>query len=101
MAASAAPGACTARPVISRGGLAVLLLLTACGPGPKVRTEVDGVTPLIEKARAEKAAVCSPKAFALAEAHREFAALELKQGNFLRAQDHLAVAAPNAEKALR
>jgi outer membrane protein OmpA-like peptidoglycan-associated protein len=77
------------------------LLLACCAHGPAAKNQVEQLDELIAKARAEHAEVCSPKALALAEANQEFARVELQQGNFLRAEEHLALAEPNAKKALK
>jgi OOP family OmpA-OmpF porin len=79
----------------------LVLLLVSCAHGPAAQTQVEELNELISKARIEKAEICSPKALALAEANEEFARLELQQGNFLRAEEHLAIAEPNAKKALK
>jgi OmpA-OmpF porin, OOP family len=76
-------------------------LLLSCAHGPAANNQVEQLGDLIAKARAEHAEVCSPKALALAEANHEFARLELQQGNFQRAEEHLALAEPNAKKALK
>jgi outer membrane protein OmpA-like peptidoglycan-associated protein len=81
--------------------LLLCVLLFTCARGPAAKNQTEQVDALLKKARAEQAQVCSPKALALAEANQEFAKLELQQGNFLRAEQHLAIAEPNAKKALK
>lgn len=86
-----------------RRALGWMLILTAlaCARGQQTSAETEAVQDLIAKAREENAQTCSPKALALAEANAEFARLELTQGNQARAAQHVALAAPNAKKALR
>src|SRR5688572_20516377 len=81
--------------------LLLVVFFFACVRGPAVQDQTEQVDELLKSARAQKASVCSPKALALAEANQEFAKLELQQGNFLRAEEHLAIAEPNAKKALK
>jgi outer membrane protein OmpA-like peptidoglycan-associated protein len=62
---------------------------------------VDGVRDVLEQAERNGAYQCAPRALAVAKAHLEFAVVELDQGNPARAEDHFAIAEPNARAAFR
>lgn len=56
---------------------------------------------LARQAEANGARNCAPRELALAQAHIEFADVELDQGDVRRAEEHFALAEPNARAALR
>jgi len=76
----------------------VCMSLAACA-GIELRGEITGVREIANKAKERGAVKCSPKELALAEAHLEFADVELDQGNYGRAKDHLEIAEQNARQA--
>jgi len=78
---------------------ALLLLLAPACAGLELRGEITGIRDVAQKASERGAKKCSPKELALAEANIEFATLELDQGNYIRARDHLAIAEKNARLA--
>lgn len=79
-------------------GLLVLWAGAGCTVGSKLRaksTEIGELASRIEK-RAYK---CAPKELALAKSHAEFGLYELEAGNFVRADEHLAVSYENVQLA--
>jgi OmpA-OmpF porin, OOP family len=75
-------------------------MLGACASAPALRGRVLGLEDVVQKAEASGAKRCAPRELALAQAHLKFAALELDQGSMSQAEDHLALAEPNARAAL-
>ena len=80
--------------------LAVLGLLPGCA-GQRLRGEVDQLGGVIAGARASGAERCAPVQLAMAEAHREFATVELDEGDYYRARAELALASDSARAAVR
>lgn len=76
------------------------LALHSC-VGPKLQAKLDVVKQNIEVAKDSGAYKCAPKALALAESNADFTALELEQGNFLRAGEHIEVAQREVDNALK
>ncbi len=80
--------------------VAALFGVSACaGPSAQVG-RLAGLDSTIEQAKTNGALRCAPRELALAETHAEFAKLELAQGFLSRANEHLAIAIPNAHAAL-
>jgi outer membrane protein OmpA-like peptidoglycan-associated protein len=75
--------------------------LGACSRGPMLAGRIDGVHDIAEQAERNGAYRCAPRELAMAEAHIDFARTELAQGNASRAEEHYALAEPNAKAALR
>ncbi len=81
-------------------GLAALAFVGSCSQVPVMRGEVEGLAKIAEQAEKNGAQRCAPRELALAKSHLEFASVEMDQGFFLRAKDHLDIARPNAQAAL-
>jgi OmpA-OmpF porin, OOP family len=81
-----------------RRAAAIALCLSGCA-GLELRGEITGVRDVAKKARERGAVKCSPKELAVAEANLEFADIELDEGDYGRARDHLEVAERNARQA--
>jgi len=81
--------------------VSALLGLTGC-PAPSIlRGRIRGARDIAAHAEANGARQCAPRELATAQAHLDFAQVELEQGDLARAQEHFALAEPNAEAALR
>lgn len=78
-----------------------LAALTACQAPAILRGRIRGALDIAEQAEANGARVCAPRELATAQAHLEFAEVELDQGNVARAEEHFALAEPNARAAFR
>ncbi len=63
-------------------------------------SRIQAVEQDIEGAADSGALHCAPRELALSRAHLGFAEAELRRGHRARAEEHLAIAAPNAEAAL-
>ena len=92
--------------MIPGGARALVALLvgvfagTSCASGPVLRGRVGGVNAVVQKAEASGAMRCAPRELALAKAHLRFAETNLDQGQSILAEQHLAIAEPNAQAAL-
>jgi OOP family OmpA-OmpF porin len=75
------------------------LFLASCSQVSVMRGNIDGLTKVAEQAERNGAIRCAPRELALAKSHLEFASVELDQGFWTRAQDHLAIAEANAHAA--
>ena len=64
-------------------------LLAACGSPVNVRAREDALRTELAKAQAMGAKDCSPEELARSQAQLEFALIEVKQGDYIRAEDHL------------
>jgi outer membrane protein OmpA-like peptidoglycan-associated protein len=71
----------------------------SCTQGAFVRGRVDDLTKVVDEAEKNGAVKCAPRELALAKAHLRFAATELDQGQLSNAENHLAIAEPNAKAA--
>src|SRR5512141_2929705 len=71
----------------------------ACSQVPVKRGNIEALTKLSEQAERNGAIRCAPRELALAKSHLAFATIELDQGFFLRAKDHLDIAEANAHAA--
>jgi OmpA-OmpF porin, OOP family len=74
------------------------MFLMGCSTGAELRGKAQHLVELTEKIH-DRAYVCTPKELAKSKAHTEFAEYELKQGNFVRAKEHLITAESNAMQA--
>lgn len=90
-----------ARPVRRAGALAVALATTAvsCSQVPVMRGELEGLHDLAAQAERNGALRCAPRELAMAKSNITFANVELEQGFFARAKEHLDVAKANAHAA--
>jgi OmpA-OmpF porin, OOP family len=82
--------------------LAAILLVAmcaSCSQVSKMRGEIAGLTKIAVQAERNGAIRCAPRELALAKSHIKFADVELDQGAFLRAKDHLEIAQANAHAA--
>ncbi len=77
----------------------LVLVLAGCGAAQAVNTRLDALHDVIVSAERQGARRCSPRALATAQAHEDFARLELQRGELARAQAHLRIAEPNAKAA--
>jgi OmpA-OmpF porin, OOP family len=87
-----------------RGAAAVCAAIAAGGiacAGQRLRERVDDVVTVVQVARASGALDCAPVELAMAEAHTEFAVVELDEGDYYRARAELAIAETSAREALR
>ncbi len=75
------------------------LVLGSCTAAPVLRGRIDGLTAIVAKAEKNGAIRCAPRELALAKAHLRFATVELDQGSVVAAEDHVAIAEPNARAA--
>jgi len=75
-------------------------LLGACTTGASIRAKAEVVRDDLERARKIGAYKCAPMWLALAERNSEFTEVELEQGNFVRAEEHLQDARKSIERAL-
>jgi outer membrane protein OmpA-like peptidoglycan-associated protein len=64
-----------------------------------MRGEIEGLTKVAEQAEHNGAMRCAPRELALAKSHLQFASIEIDQGFFPRAKDHLQIAQANAHAA--
>jgi outer membrane protein OmpA-like peptidoglycan-associated protein len=80
--------------------LMVTVLLTACAEGPALRGKMKGLSTTLEDAEKNGAMTCAPRELAIGKSELEFAEIDLDQGQFSNAQEHLAKGEPNAQAAL-
>ena len=86
----------------SPGILPLALLVTAavsCSQVPVMRGEIEGLNKITDQAKSNGALRCAPRELAMAHAHLKFATVELDQGFFIRAKEHLDIAQANAHAA--
>jgi OOP family OmpA-OmpF porin len=84
------------------GGAALTLAAlsaTGCSQVSQMTGEIDGLKKLTDQAERNGAMRCAPRELALAKSHLAFAGIEIGQGMFLRAQDHMSIATENAHAA--
>lgn len=86
---------------IARVALLPIALLAAhgCADTPKLRGQIEGLQKLADQAERNGAIRCAPRELALAKSHLEFALIELDQGSYARAKEHVWIAEPNAHAA--
>jgi outer membrane protein OmpA-like peptidoglycan-associated protein len=80
--------------------LGVLAIAASCGAGAELEGRTRTVDSLVAKARENGAERCAPVELALAETHVAFAREDLEEGDPFRAREELAIAEPNARKAV-
>ncbi|MBN1337525.1 MAG: OmpA family protein [Deltaproteobacteria bacterium] len=82
--------------------LFLLLLLAGCADLSALQRQNQTLITQLKGLEANRYAVlCAPEALAMAQAHREFAELEFRQGNASRAAEHLAIARQYADQAIQ
>ena len=74
-------------------------LLAACSTVQAMRGDIEGLRKVSDQAERNGAIRCAPRELALAKSHLRFAEVELDQGFFPRAKDHLQIAQANAHAA--
>jgi outer membrane protein OmpA-like peptidoglycan-associated protein len=75
------------------------LFLASCSQVSAMRGNIDGLTKVADQAERNGAIRCAPRELALAKSHLEFATVELDQGFWTRAKEHLDIAEANAHAA--
>lgn len=70
-----------------------------CADTPKLRGQIEGLTKIAAQAERNGAIRCAPRELALAKSHLQFATIEMSQGSFARAKEHVWIAEPNAHAA--
>ncbi|MDD9943694.1 MAG: OmpA family protein [Myxococcales bacterium] len=73
--------------------------IASCGHAPIDSKRLEATATAVTKARRTGAYRCAPRELALAQAHLDFARVEIAQGNVARAGVHLAEAELNADAA--
>ncbi|MEE2830104.1 MAG: OmpA family protein [Myxococcota bacterium] len=80
---------------------ALLLILPGCGMSfTMVRGDYDVLREKIHRAKSQGAMQCSPEALGQAQVHYRYASLEMGQGDFDRASQHLVDGGRSVQKAL-
>ena len=76
--------------------LALAGLLASCAAGTSQHNRGNLIQGTLDK-YGKRAYRCAPRQLAVAESHLRFARVELRQGNYLRAEDHLRTSRINAD----
>jgi outer membrane protein OmpA-like peptidoglycan-associated protein len=71
----------------------------SCAQVSTMQGEIEGLSKIASQAERNGAIRCAPRELAMAKSHLEFATIEIGQGDFLRAKQHLELARPNAHAA--
>lgn len=79
----------------------MIACVAGCSAAAALRGQIRGARELTAEAERNGAMNCAPRELATARAHLEFAEVELDQGDRGRAEEHFALAEPNARAALR
>ena len=87
------------RSLVALLAVGTLLVSSSCTTGIYQRGRIDGLNGMDVKAEQNGAMRCAPRELALAKAHLRFAATDLDQGMASDAENHLAIAEPNAHAA--
>ena len=87
-----------ARRLFALGCVGLSVLASGCVSGSALRARAAGVREHLDQIR-KPAMKCAERELAMAEAHLEFAVVELDQGAFLRARDHMETVVDFARKA--
>lgn len=80
---------------------ALVVMLGACSQAALLRGRIAGTREIVAEAERNGARNCAPRELAMAHTHLEFAEIESIQGNPTRADQHFAIAEPNARAAAR
>src|SRR5687768_6056363 len=89
---------------VSLAALLTGTIVAACGSPMNVKAREDALRVELAKAQQMGGKDCAPDEYARSEAQLEFALLEIKQGDFIRAEDHLEEgfkAAKNAQRGVK
>ncbi len=76
-------------------------LASACTGGAALRGRLQATYDILAQAERNGAYRCAPRELALAKSHGRFVEVELRQGRLSRANEHYAIAEPNARAAYR
>jgi outer membrane protein OmpA-like peptidoglycan-associated protein len=87
------------RRLASLVAIGVLGVQVSCAQGPALRGKIKGLTTTVQDAEKNGAMRCAPRELAVAKSNLEFALIDLDQGQFSKAEAHLAKAEPNAQAA--
>lgn len=87
------------RLVIPALALATSLTTASCSQVPVMRGDIEGLTKVAQQAERNGALRCAPRELATAKSHLEFATVEIDQGFWRRAKEHLDIARANAHAA--
>ncbi|WP_437629434.1 OmpA family protein [Sorangium sp. So ce854] len=71
----------------------------SCAQVPVMRGEIEALGSIAKQAERNGALRCAPRELAMAKSHLSFAAVELDQGFFARAKEHLDIAKANTHAA--
>jgi outer membrane protein OmpA-like peptidoglycan-associated protein len=86
-----------------RASVALTLSLSvftgSCSQVSAMRGDIEGLSKVAEQAERNGAIRCAPRELALAKSHLRFASVEIDQGFYLRAKEHIEIAEPNAHAA--
>jgi OmpA-OmpF porin, OOP family len=80
-------------------GLTLSMFVGSCSQVPAMRGDIEGLSKVANQAERNGAIRCAPRELALAKSHLEFATVEIDQGFYLRAKEHLDIAEANAHAA--
>ncbi|MEI8257529.1 MAG: OmpA family protein [Deltaproteobacteria bacterium] len=83
------------------GLVGVALLATSCQGTTALRGRITAAEGTLRQAEQNGAYRCAPRELALGRAHAHFAAIELDQGSYWRAEEEFVIASSNAEAAMR
>ncbi len=81
--------------------LAGAILAAGCTHGTVLQGRIRGLADVLEQAERNGAYQCAPRQLAVGRSHLDFAQTELKQGDAVRAEQHLTVAEVNIQAAHR
>jgi outer membrane protein OmpA-like peptidoglycan-associated protein len=85
--------------IVALGLTGMGILGASCSTVSTMRGEIEGLGKVAEQAERNGAMRCAPRELALAKSHLKFATIEIDQGFFPRAKDHLQIAEANAHAA--
>ena len=88
-----------ARRRVLAAGLVAVFACGSCSQVSTMRGEIEGLNKIASQAERNGAIRCAPRELAMAKSHLEFATVELDQGVFTRAREHLDIAQANAHAA--
>ncbi|KYF84022.1 hypothetical protein BE17_02995 [Sorangium cellulosum] len=93
----------TRRPSRRRAGMVALVAFAgsalSCAQVPVMRGDIEALSTIAKQAERNGALRCAPRELAMAKSHLSFAAVELDQGFFARAKEHLDIAKANTHAA--
>ncbi|WP_437922822.1 OmpA family protein [Sorangium sp. So ce291] len=93
----------TRRPSRRRAGMVAVVAFAgsalSCAQVPVMRGDIEALSTIAKQAERNGALRCAPRELAMAKSHLSFAAVELDQGFFARAKEHLDIAKANTHAA--